>query len=113
MKCALFCIPLKKGCLEQFKEFVKQTHEEKSEEWKEMLSRYDLSSVKVWYKNFNGVDYVFVYHDAGETYEEKLKGWDTSTHPFDIWFNAQIMAVYDVANVEGMESPAHLLTLFV
>lgn len=113
MNSALFTVPLKPNSLEKFKDIINHTFEHKSDEWRDMLSRYDLSSVKIWCKHFDGVDYAFVYHDAGDAFEEKLKGWDESTHPFDIWFNDQLMSVYDVANIEGMQAPEHLLDLYV
>ena len=112
MNTLLFCMPLKEGSLKQYQDFIKKTANEKAAEWKDMLFRYDISCVKVWDRNFEGKDYVFVYHEVGPTFEEKIKNWDNSSHPFDKWFNGQIMAAYDVKNVEAMESPHKLLELF-
>lgn len=111
MKTVLFCIPLKKNCLDKFKNFIKQTSENKSKEWKDMLARYDMSCVKVWYKLIEGKDYVFVYHETGPQFEEKIKGWNDSKHPFDQWFNQQITAVYDSSAVES--NATGLFELFV
>lgn len=111
MKAMLFCIPLKTGCVEQFKAFVKQTSEKKAEEWKDMLARYDMSCVKVWIKKLENRDYVFVYHEVGTDFSEKIKDWDNSQHPFDQWFNQQIMAVYDSGPVDA--AATQLLELFV
>lgn len=97
----LFCIPLKKGCTDQFKKFVKETSETKSQEWADMLSRYDMSCVKIWIKNIENRDYVFVYHETGPDFPEKIKGWDNSQNQFDQWFNEQITAVYDTGPVEA------------
>ncbi len=111
MKTVLFCIPLKTGCVKQFQDFVKQTTEQKSEEWKEMLARYDMSCLKIWIKNLEHRDYVFVYHELGPNFSEKIKGWNNSQHPFDQWFNQQIMTVYDTGPVDA--AATQLLELFV
>lgn len=111
MKTVLFCIPLKKDCLEQFQNFVKETSEKKADEWKEMLSRYDMSCVKIWTKNLDDKNYVFVYHECGPSFEEKIKGWNDSQNPFDQWFNAQITAVYNIGPVEA--GATQLLEFFV
>ena len=113
MDSVLFCIPLKPNNLKAFKQFIADTERDKKIKWLDMLSRYNLASVKVWYKQFGDCQYVFVYHDTLPGYEEKLATFDNSTHPFDKWFNQQIMAVYDVANVAGMESPSKLTELRV
>jgi len=97
----LMSIPLKEGCLAQYLAFAKEA-QERATEYKEMLLRYDIHSAKVWTQNISGRDYVFVYHDVGPNFEEKMKGWDTSAHPFDTWFRESIMAVYDISSVEDM-----------
>lgn len=111
MSSVLFCIPLKKGCLDQFQDFVKQTSAHKADEWKEMLARYDISCVKIWYKQMNGVDVAFVYHETGPDFPEKIKGWNDSQNPFDQWFNQQITAVYDAGATES--DATQLLELIV
>ena len=111
-KTVLFCIPLKEGCLEQYKAFAKEVLE-RPDEYRDMFNRYDILSAKVWIKRFGDCDYVLVCHDVGPDFEEKMKGWDTSEYPYDQWFNKNIMAVYDVDNVEGMEKPEHLFDFYV
>jgi len=101
MNTVLFCIPLKENTLQQFKDFVKTTSAEKHKEWQEMLVRYDLKNVKIWNKSIEGKNYVFVYHEHGPLFEEKIKGWNDSPHEFDQWFNQQIMAVYDTGPTES------------
>jgi hypothetical protein len=100
MKSVLFCIPLKENCLDQFKDFVKTTGENRREEWKAMLLRYDIHSVKIWYSKIKGADYVFVYHDVGEDFSTRIAGWETSQNEFDQWFNQQIMSSYDTSAIE-------------
>ena len=101
MNSILFCMTLKKNCLAQYKECIKEALL-RQKEWGEMLKRYDLHSVSAWHHNINDKEYVFVQHNAGPQYAEKLKGWETSEHPFDIWFRHKIMAVLDIDNIDGM-----------
>ena len=95
MNSVLFCIPLKNDHLKQFRNFVQQTSDQKSDEWRSMLARYDISSVKIWVNHIDGIDYAYVYHDIGPDFNEKIKTWNDSRHPFDQWFDQQIKAVYD------------------
>lgn len=76
-----------------------------------MLARYDMACVKIWVKTLNDRDYVFVYHEVGPDFQEKIKDWDNSQHPFDQWFNQQIMSVYDTGPVDA--AAKQLLELFV
>lgn len=108
MKTVLFCIPLKKNCFSQYEDFAKETIK-RPMEYKEMLLRYDIHCAKVWHKNIDGQDYVFVYHEVGKDFREKMKGWDTSVHPFDQWFRDNMMAVYDIENAAGMQEPRMLV----
>jgi hypothetical protein len=108
MESVLFCIPLKKDCLSQYENFAKQTVK-KEKEYKDMLNRYDIHCAKVWYKNINDRDYVFVYHEVGPNFRMKMKEWDKSEHPFDKWFRENMMAVYDIKNAAGMEEPRQII----
>lgn len=113
MSSVLFVSALKKDASEAFKQFVKDTAAEKSVDWKDMLARYDMSSVRIWLGQLEGRDYVFVAHDVGDDFAEKIKLWDQSEHPFDQWFNKQIMSVYDSQSVDSMAAPAQLLEMAV
>lgn len=104
MKKVLFCVPIKDGCVEQYKAFARETVE-RSEEYHAMLQRYDMHCARIWHKQFNGKDYVLVYHEVGPEFEERMKSWDTSEHPFDKWFRESMMAVYDIDDASGMEQP--------
>lgn len=112
MKTVLFCIPLKKGTLSQYEAFSKE-HVKREKEYKDMLTRYDIHCAKIWHKNINDRDYVFVYHEVGPNFREKMTGWDTSNHPFDQWFRENMMAVYDIENAAGMEEPRQLVDFSV
>lgn len=111
MKPILFCIPLKPNCLQQYRNFIADASKSKQQEWKEMFVRYDILSVKVWVKKIADIDYAFVYHTVGPNFDEKIKNWNDSQHPFDQWFNQQIMAFYNSSATE--DSATHLLDLAV
>lgn len=112
MKSVLFFIPLKKGSLNQYETFAKQTVEKKTE-YRELLKRYDIHCAKIFHKCIADRDYILVYHEVGPLFEEKMKNWDTSQHPFDKWFRDGMMAVYDIADASGMEKPRQLVDFMV
>jgi len=108
MKSVLFCIPLKPGSLETYLAFAKETTK-RSEEYSDMLKRYDIHCAKVWNASLEGKDYVFVYHEVGVQFKDKMTRWDTSTHPFDVWFRESIMAVYNIESAATVEAPNFVL----
>lgn len=108
MNSVLFVIPLKAGSLPQYKVFANESMA-RSDEYKDMLLRYDIHSAQTWHKNIDGHDYIFVYHLVGDNFNKKMEGWDTSTHPFDSWFRESIMEVYDIENASGMSQPEALV----
>lgn|SRR3989338_81453 len=108
MKTVLFCIPLKTGCLKQYLDFAHESVK-RPKEYKEMMDRYDIHCVKIWHKNIEGRDHIFVYHEVGPHFAEKMKSWDSSQHPFDKWFRESIMAVYDIQDASGMEQPSSVI----
>lgn len=112
METVLFCIPLKPGKLNQYEVFAKESVK-KVDEYKDMLNRYDIHCAKTWHKNINDRDYIFVYHEVGPSFRAKMKGWDTSEHPFDEWFRKNMLAVYDIENAAGMEEPRQLVNFTV
>lgn len=99
MKSVLFIIPLKKGCVDQYKSILKQAVRRKKE-YSDCLRRYDLRSAKAWVKSLGGKDYAYIYHDVGENFQEKLKGFGDSTNPFDRWFRERLMSVYEADPTE-------------
>lgn len=112
MKTVMFFIPLKKNALKQYEEFAKQTIAKK-DDYRELLKRYDIHSAKIFHKNISDRDYIFVYHEVGVQFAEKMKSWDTSQHPFDKWFRDNMMAVYDITDINGMEKPRQLVDFVV
>ena len=102
MATVLMQIPLKVGSLASYERFVAESTIREAE-WREMLARYDIHSARIWHSQIAGCDYIFVYHEVGPAFQERMADWDTSTHPFDVWFRGEIMAVYDIENAAGME----------
>ncbi len=94
--------------LDQYLAFAKETTE-RPQEYSEMLKRYDIHCAKIWNSHFNEHDYVFVYHEVGPEFEEKMSGWETSDHPFDAWFRESINAVYDIESAASVAEPNKVL----
>ena len=65
----IFRHELRDGKLQAAKNFVKEVTTNKTEEYKEMLKRYDLNTTRFWFYNDNGKDYMLYSHDMGP------KGW--------------------------------------
>jgi hypothetical protein len=106
MKNLLFIQPLKPNTLPAYKTFIVEITGPRRKEYKELLKRYGLRTVKIWHINLNGVDYILVFHEAEDDALERLKGWPFSEHPFDLWFKEHLNRFY-----ESTEQ-AHLLLEF-
>ena len=92
----LFTFPIKPGKLNTYIKFMREcVNGSKKAEYKDLLIRYGMNTVKMWHHNFNGHDYVLFTHDISDDGFERLKGWSTSTHPFDKWFNEQLQDCYE------------------
>ena len=92
----LFTFPLKPGKLDQYKKFMQECcNGSKQVEFKDLLIRYGMNTLKLWHHNFNGRDYAVFTHDISDDGFERLKGWSTSTHPFDKLFNEQMQDCYE------------------
>ena len=108
MSSTLFAIPLKHGKLEEYLSFAKET-ELRAKEYSDMLQRYDIHSAKIWQTKIGYADYIFVYHDVGPDFQEKMKSWDVSDHPFDKWFRESIHNVYDIQSLNSFKPPVEVL----
>ncbi len=102
MTTTLFCIPLKEGKTEAYKAFVKECVESRTSDYKDFLKRYSLNLTKLWIHTIDGKDYALFIHEFGHNATERLKGWSTSTHPFDQWFDAHLRECYDIEDFENM-----------
>lgn len=102
MTTTLFVMPLKKGKKANYKDFINELLTSKKEEYKDLLVRYDLNTLKMWIHTLDGKDYAMFIHEMGSDAAKRLEGWSSSTHPFDQWFNQQLMDCYDIKNIDDM-----------
>ncbi len=107
MKALLFGTFLKSGMLGAYETFAAEITGPRKQEYKALLKRYGLKTAKVWHEKIAGRDYVMIVHEAEDDALERLKGWSSSTHPFDRWFGEQLSLCY-----EKFPDPAHLLFEF-
>ncbi len=99
MSNVLFCMPIKSGKMASFKAFINECLEEKREEYKDLLLRYNLNTLQMWIHTVGSQDYAMFTHDMGDEAQELLKGWGSSKHPFDHWFNVQLEDCYDIPSM--------------
>lgn len=97
----LFCMPIKPGKLQAYKDFVKNITGPRQAEYKDLLKRYGLNSGRVWVNSIDGKDYAMFIHDMDDDAGEKLQAWSSSSHPFDQWFNEQLMYCYDMTSLDN------------
>jgi hypothetical protein len=108
MKETLRVVRIKDGCLEQYRLFATQITEQ-PEECIAMFKRYDIESAKMWLTNISGKAHVIIHHCIGSSFAEKMKAWDDSDHPFDVWFRANMAQVYESERPADMELPEKLV----
>ncbi len=101
MNSVLLRCPIKPGKLADYKSFISKCLE-RSEEYADMLHRYDMHSVKIWHGEHGGQHYAYVMHKVGKHYYDKIKQWEYSTHVFDEWFREALKDIYDMVDSTGM-----------
>ncbi len=101
MKSILLRCPIKSGKVEAFRAFIAECLN-RADEYKEMLNRYDMHSVKIWLGKHGGKDYAYVFHHVGDQFQQKMQTWQHSKHHFDSWFREALMDLYDMADSEEM-----------
>ena len=109
MTTTLFVMPLKKGKTDAYKAFLNECLSSKQEDYKDLLLRYDLNTVKIWINTVNGRDYAIFIHDMGKDAVRLLEGWAKSSHPFDQWFDRNLRDCYEVENVAKMPASPEFL----
>ena len=102
--------PLKPGKLDAYKMFMAEIIEDHKAEYSDMLGRYGLKTSKVYYQNFNGTEFVVVIHEIEPYASERLPGWATSTHPFDLWFKEKASEFYDFECAKNAGQPQVVLS---
>lgn len=101
MTTTLFAMPLKDGKKDTYMAFLAECMGPKKNEYKDLLKRYGLNSVKIWTHTFNNKDYAMFIHEMDDNAAELLAGWSTSTHPFDQWFDKHLKDCYDFDGLEN------------
>lgn len=99
MKTILFVNPLKPGKLNEYKAFSAEITGPRRKEFVDLLKRYHLKTSEVWQHKLGDIEYVIVRHDVEEGVTNPLENWLTSTHPFDQWFQQQLLNLHDMNNV--------------
>ncbi|MDF1795308.1 MAG: hypothetical protein P1U63_02095 [Coxiellaceae bacterium] len=98
MNPTLFIRVIKAGKTEDVKKFISECTTTKQNEYKDLLLRYGLNNVRFWFQAINNTDYMLFTHDIDDDAMEKLAGWETSTHPFDQWFQQGLADCFDLDN---------------
>jgi hypothetical protein len=98
MPMTLFVMPIKKDKTEIYKAFIKECLETKSMEYKDLLQRYNLNTMRMWIHTLNDIDYAMFVHDMGDDAEKLLAGWPNQNHPFDRWFSQHLNDCYDLGS---------------
>ena len=102
MKTVLFKLKLKNGKESEYLDFLREKVDG-SEEYAQMLLRYDMYDSEVWIEtDSSGVSYVLVRHNVGSDFESLLKGWSSSEHPYDAWFKQSMASFYEVGSNSNM-----------
>lgn len=104
MQRLLFTAQFKPGGLEIFKKFIRTITTQKVKEYDTFLKRYGMHSAKSWFLTINGIDFGFLFHEAENDAMERLKHFEASKHPFDLWFAEQLKDCF----AKGWE-PNHLI----
>lgn len=103
MQSLLFVVPFKPGMLDEYKKMIDEATGPRKKEYRDMLGRYGLKSVKVWYQSFSGKEYVIVLHDIEKKDAmERLQAWSSSTYAFDHWFREQLLKYYDIKDFDHL-----------
>ena len=96
MPALVFVNPLKPGKLDEYKAFMAEFTGPRLGEYVDLLRRYGLKSSKVYYHRVADKEFVIVMHEAEDGARERLSKWNTSAHPFDIWFRTQLAVLHDL-----------------
>ncbi len=95
MKTLTYVIPLKPGKLEEYKAFTAENMGPRKKEYADLLKRYGLHFVKVYYHKLGEKEFVIVIHDTEDDAIDRLAHFSTSTHHYDRWFTEQLAKLHD------------------
>ncbi len=107
MQTLLYTTFLKPGTLNLYKKFIAEIIGSRNQEYKKLLKRYAIKTTKVWHEKVADRDYVMVMHEAEDDALARSEDWESSTHPFDLWFEERLNQCY-----ETLSEPADVLFQF-
>ncbi len=98
--------PLKHGKFEAYKKFTATFLGPRKTEYMDLLKRYGLGGATVYYRKVGETEYVIVVHtNVSEDATQRLATWSDSKHPFDQWFNQQLLDLHDFKSIESSVQP--------
>ena len=101
MKKIVWVNPLKPGKLEAYKAFSATNTGSRKKEYVDLLSRYGLLNVQVYYHKLNDQEFVIVMHDTEDDAMARLAHFNDSKNAYDRWFTEQLNDLHDFTNVTG------------
>lgn len=96
MKSLVFINPLKPGKLKEYKAFSAENTGPRKQDYIDLLHRYGLRNVKVYYHKLEDKEFIIVLHDAEDDALERLKNFSSSTNSYDCWFKEQLENLHDL-----------------
>lgn len=98
MKTLVFINPLKPGKLKEYRAFSAENTGPRKREYIDLLHRYGLKNVKVYYHKLGGKELIIVIHDAEDDAVERLINFSSSMNSYDRWFSEQLEKLHDLDN---------------
>lgn len=108
MQTLVFVNPLKPGKLKEYRAFCAQNTGPRKREYLDLMKRYGIKNAKVYYHRVGEKEIVVVVHDAEDDALERLKGFASSTNPYDRWFVEQLQKMHDFS--DGDNQTEHLFS---
>lgn len=96
MKTIVFINPLKPGKLKEYRAFSAENTGPRKRDYIDLLNRYGLKNVKVYYYKLGNKELIIVIHDAEDDAVERLANFSSSTNPYDRWFVEQLEKLHDL-----------------
>lgn len=90
MKTLAFINPLKPGKLDDYKKFSATNLGLKQKNYIDLLNRYGLKNVKVYYHKLGDQELITVIHDAEDDAMARLANFPAPDSPYDKWFMEQL-----------------------
>ena len=101
--------PLRPGKLAAYKQFCATNAGPKKAEYIDLLKRYGLKDVEVYYHKLGEQEFVMVIHNIEADAMERLAHFAESKNPYDQWFTEQLKALHNFEEVPGAGVSEYLL----